>query len=167
MGGYVAWQFALRHRERLAKLIVCDTRAVADNAETAAGRNSLADRVLKEGPAFVADTMLPKLFAPATIAANAPCVEVTRQVILRTNPHGIAAASRGMAQRPDVTGRLGELNVPTLVLCGEHDAISTVAEMREIAQKLPQASFVEIKDAGHMAPLEQPAATNAAIRDFA
>ncbi len=167
MGGYVAWQFAVRHRERLAKLIVCDTRAVADNAETAAGRNSLADRVRKEGPAFVADTMLPKLFAPATIAANAPCVEVTRQVILRTNPHGIAAASRGMAQRPDVTGRLGELNVPTLVLCGEHDAISTVAEMREIAQKLPQASFVEIKDAGHMAPLEQPAATNAAIRDFA
>lgn len=167
MGGYVAWQFALRHRERLAKLIVCDTRAVADNAEAATGRNSLADRVRKEGPTFVADSMLPKLFAPATIETQAPCVEATRQVILRTDPHGIAAASRGMAQRPDVTGKLAGLDVPTLVLCGEHDAIATVAEMREIAHQLPQASFVEIKNAGHMAPLEQPAAVNGAIRAFA
>ncbi len=167
MGGYVAWQFALRYRERLAKLIVCDTRAVADNAEAAAGRVALADRVRKEGPAFVAESMLPKLFAPATIAANAPCVEATRQAILRTNPHGIAAASRGMAQRPDVTGKLAELDLPVLVICGEHDAISGPVEMQEIAAALPQAKFVQIKDAGHMAPLEKPAEVNAAIRAFA
>ncbi len=166
MGGYVAWQFALRYRERLAKLIVCDTRAVADNTETAANRISLADRVRKDGPAFVAESMLPKLFAPATMEAKSPIVEATRQVILRTNPQGIAAASRGMAQRPDVTQRLGTFDLPTLVLCGEHDAISTVAEMREIAAALPQAKFVEIKGAGHMSPLERPAEVNAAIRAF-
>src|SRR5438477_10780764 len=38
MGGYVAWQFAFRHRPRLAKLILCDTRAVADSLEVASGR---------------------------------------------------------------------------------------------------------------------------------
>src|SRR4051812_47482628 len=37
MGGYVAWQFALRHRPRLARLILCDTRAMADPPEAAAG----------------------------------------------------------------------------------------------------------------------------------
>src|SRR5262245_27129106 len=166
MGGYVAWQFALRYRERLAKLILCDTRAVGDTPETAANRIGLADRVQKEGPAFVAETMLPKLFAPATIESKAPCVEATRQVILRTNPKGIAAASRGMAQRPDVTPWLSRFDMPTLVLCGQHDAISTPDEMRGFTELLPQARFVEIAGAGHMAPLENPAEVNAAIREF-
>jgi pimeloyl-ACP methyl ester carboxylesterase len=167
MGGYVAWQFALRHRQRLARLILCDTRAVADNAETAANRISLAERVQKEGAAFVAESMLPKLFAPATIEANADCVEATRQVILRTSPQGIAAASRGMAQRPDVTEKLSQLEIPALVICGEHDPISKPEEMRDIAATLPQGRYVEIAGAGHMAPLEKPAEVNAAIREFA
>jgi len=166
MGGYVAWQFAIRHRERLAKLILCDTKAVGDSPETAANRIGLATRVQKEGPGFIAETMIPKLFATATIAANAPSVEITRQVILRSDPKGIAAASRGMAQRPDVTPQLSRIDVPTLLICGEHDAISPPAEMRGIAQAMPQAKFVEIAGAGHMAPLEKPAEVNSAIAEF-
>jgi pimeloyl-ACP methyl ester carboxylesterase len=166
MGGYVAWQFALRHRERLTRLILCDTRAVADTTEAAANRIALADRVQRDGPAFIADSMLPKLFAPETLQAKAPCVEQTRHTILRTSPQGIAAASRGMAQRPDMTDRLGQFDLPALVLCGQHDAISTPEEMRGIAQRMPQARFVEIAGAGHMAPLERPAEVNATIREL-
>ena len=55
---------------------------------------------------------------------------------------------------------------PTLLVCGEHDPISTVAEMRQIAAQMPQATFVEIPAAGHMAPLERPEPVNAAIREF-
>lgn len=166
MGGYVAWQFALRHRERLAKLILCDTRAIADSSEAAAGRLKTADRVLKEGSKVIAEAMLPKLFAPQTHEQQPAMVESTKQVMLRTSPEGIAAALRGMAERPDVTSRLAEIDVPALVLCGEHDAIVPPTEMRDIAAKLPRGKYVEIKDAGHMAPLEQPAAANAAIREF-
>jgi 3-oxoadipate enol-lactonase len=166
MGGYVAWQFALRHRARLARLILCDTRAIADTPEAAAGRLKTAERVLAEGSAVVAEAMLGKLFAPATVAGQPELVEETRQVMLRTSPSGIAAALRGMAERPDVSGRLAEFDLPALVICGEHDGISPPAEMRQIAERLPQARFCEIKDAGHMAPLEQPAAVNAAIREF-
>jgi 3-oxoadipate enol-lactonase len=167
MGGYVAWQFALRYRERLARLIQCDTRAIADSAEAAANRVGLANRVLKEGPGFVAETMLPKLFAPATIEAQSPVVQATREVILRTDPKGIAAASRGMSQRPDVTPQLSKFDMPALLLCGQHDAISPPAEMQGIAATMPQARFVEIAGAGHMSPLEKPAEVNAAIREFA
>jgi pimeloyl-ACP methyl ester carboxylesterase len=166
MGGYVAWQFVERYRERVAKLILCDTRAIADTAEAAEGRNKLATRVLKEGPVPVVEAMLPKLFAPATLEAKLPMVDQTRQVILKTDPKGIAAALRGLAQRPDVTGKLSSIDVPTLVLCGQHDKISPPDEMRGIAQSLPQGKFVEIADAGHMAPLERPAEVNAAITDF-
>lgn len=166
MGGYVAWQFALRHRARLSKLILCDTRAIADSPEAAAGRRKTAEKVLAEGAAIAADAIVPKLFAPATYRQQPQIVEATRQVILRTKPEGIAAALRGMAERPDVTAKLPQLDVPALVLCGQHDGISPPDEMRQIAAKLPNARFLEIADAGHMAPLEQPEAVNAAIREF-
>jgi 3-oxoadipate enol-lactonase len=166
MGGYVAWQFALRHPQRLARLILCDTRAIADAPEAAEGRRKTASKVLTEGAKVVADAMLPKFFAPATQQRHPEVIEATRQVILRTNPQGIAAALLGMAERPDVTSRLAEIRVPALVICGRHDVISAPAEMRQIAEQLPDARFVEIEDAGHMAPFEQPAAVNSAIREF-
>jgi pimeloyl-ACP methyl ester carboxylesterase len=87
-------------------------------------------------------------------------------VILRTDPKGIAAALRGMAQRSDVTAKLGSFDVPALVVCGQQDKISPPDEMRGIAQALPKGKFVEIAAAGHMAPLERPAEVTAAIREF-
>jgi 3-oxoadipate enol-lactonase len=166
MGGYVAWQFALRHRQRLAKLILCDTRAVADSPEAAAGRLKTAEKVLADGAAVAAEALIPKLFGPATYQRQPQIVEATRQVILRTKAEGIAAALRGMAQRPDVTSRLKELDLPALVICGEHDGISPPAEMRQISAAMPKARFVQIDGAGHMSPLERPAEVNAVVREF-
>ena len=62
--------------------------------------------------------------------------------------------------------RVIPVDLPALVVCGREDALSTVEEMRGIAARLPQARFVEIAGAGHMSPVEQPQAVNAAIRDF-
>jgi len=87
-------------------------------------------------------------------------------VMMATNPVGIAAAQRGMAERPDVREMLPEITIPTLVICGQHDAISPVTEMRPIAEAIPHARYVEIPHVGHMAPLEDPTTVNAAIRDF-
>jgi len=166
MGGYVAWQFWQRHAERLGRLILCDTRAIADDAETARGRLATAERVLDEGAAVVAEPMLPKLFAAETLRDKPALVEATRNVMLATPPASIAAALRGMAERPNVTDVLSQINVPSLVLCGEHDAISGLDEMRAIAAALPNAQFVKVPAAGHMAPLENPEFVNAAFRAF-
>ncbi|MBC7820863.1 MAG: alpha/beta fold hydrolase [Planctomycetaceae bacterium] len=166
MGGYIAWQFVRRHAVRLRALILCDTRAVPDPPEAAAGRLKLADDVVRLGPELVANAMLPRLFAPNTSAQRPEWVDELRQVMLATNPHGIAAASRGMAERGDARPLLPAIDCPTLVLVGEHDVISPPAEMRDIATSIPNSVFQIIADAGHMAPLEQPLATNAAIRRF-
>jgi pimeloyl-ACP methyl ester carboxylesterase len=71
-----------------------------------------------------------------------------------------------MAERPDVTSRLQEIDVPALLICGQHDGISPPAEMRGIAGQMRSAHFVEISAAGHMSPLEQPEAVNRALREF-
>jgi pimeloyl-ACP methyl ester carboxylesterase len=166
MGGYIAWQFAQHYRARLSKLILCDTKAVADTPEAAKARLENAQKVLAEGPQAIADGMLAKLFAAQTAQQQTDMVQTTRTIMLGTKPAGIAAALRGMAERQDVTPHLAGIDVPTLVICGEHDAIASVDEMRGFAAKLPQAKFVEIPHAGHMAPLENPSAVNAAIRSF-
>lgn len=166
LGGYIAWQFWQRHRARLAALILCDTRALADPPEVARGRLVTAERVLAEGVSLLPETMLPRLFAPATFSEQPELIATTRRVMLETPSVGAAAALRGMARRPDFTGQLGRIDVPTLVVCGEHDTIATVSEMRALAAGIAGAQFLEVPRAGHMAPLENPAAVNAAIRAF-
>ena len=107
-----------------------------------------------------------KLFAPSILQSQPELVEETRNVIRKTDSQAIAAASLGMANRPDSRGLLGNLKIPTLVVCGVDDAIAPLAEMREMAAAIPQAEFAEILDAGHMAPLENPQAFNDALRQF-
>ncbi|MBI1314692.1 alpha/beta fold hydrolase [bacterium] len=166
MGGYVGWQFFKRHRSRVRALIQCDTRAIADTPEGVANREKLARLVLENGTEPVAAAMLPNLFAAATTPIRQAVIEETRQAMLRTNPEGIAAASLGMAARPDVAAELATIDVPTLLIVGEHDRISTVDEMRSIATRIPGSVLSVIPDAGHMSPLENPDAVNKAIAEF-
>ncbi|TWT62765.1 alpha/beta fold hydrolase [Rubinisphaera italica] len=166
MGGYIAWQFAQKYPERLSRLIVCDTKATADTEPTRANRLELAERVLKEGPEFFVDGMLQKLFSAATIQTNSPVVEQTRNVILKTDPQAIAAAALGMAARPDMSSTLSAITVPTLVICGAEDQITTVLDMQKIAEQIPNAQFEVILGAGHMAPMEKPADVNDIITYF-
>ena len=106
MGGYIAFQFWRRFAARLRGLILCDTKAVADTPEGAAARQSTAERVLREGTAPVVEAMLPKLLAESTERQRPELVERLRSMIAAGNPQGIAAAARGMAERPDMTGAL-------------------------------------------------------------
>ena len=166
MGGYIGWQFAQRHSSWLGRLILCDTRSVADSAEAASNRLKMAEIVMKEGPAPVAWAMMPKLFAPATSELQPELTERIRNIVLATNPIAIAAAHRGMAVRPDVSSFLPTLHVPTVVIVGEYDAISPPAEMKAISEALPNSQFAVISNAGHMAPLENPIVVNQIIRKF-
>lgn len=166
MGGYVAWQFWARHAARLAALVVCDTRAAADSPDAANNRLVMADRVLREGPAFLVDAMADRLFARSTRERHPELIDEVRHSMNGAAPMAIAGALRGMAERPDMSASLADMRLPALVVCGESDVISPAPEMRSLAANLPDATFVEVPDAGHMSPLEQPIVVNAALRQF-
>lgn len=166
MGGYIAWQFWDRHRARLARLILCDTRAAPDTEEAAANRRATAQRVESEGSEFLADGMIEKLFSPQTRAANGVVVAATSQVIRDAPPSAVAGALRGMASRPDMTPVLAEIQIPVLAICGSEDAITPASEMREFAAQIPNCRYVEISEAGHMAPLERPVEVNQVLSEF-
>lgn len=166
MGGYIGWQFWERHPGRVSRLILCDTRAAADSASAAQAREETAQRALREGIGFLADGMVGKLLSAKTLENQPDLVTETQRAILSCDPTSVAAALRGMSERSDMTPRLAEIQVPTLLLCGEDDAITPVEEMRALSAALPNATFSEVPGAGHLAPLENPAASNLAMREF-
>jgi pimeloyl-ACP methyl ester carboxylesterase len=167
MGGYAAFQFVLRNPDRVRGLVLCDTRSVADTEEARTNRKKMAADVLAANSAEPALAMMPKLLSPHTPQARPAVAEQVRGMILRQSPAPIAAAQRGMARRENVTPRLAQISCRALGIVGVDDAISPPKEMREIAGALPHARLVEIPNAGHMAPMENPEAVSQAIGDFA
>lgn len=167
MGGYIAMQFALRYPAKLRGLILADTRAAADSDDARAGRRKMAERVMAEGPAFVAESMIPKLFAPDTMLRSPDLIAQYQELIVKTDPRTIAAAALALGSRPDVTRELEQIHVPTLCIAGTDDAISPPAEMIAWSAELPRGRFVEIPGAGHMSPVEQPDSFAAAVNAWA
>ena len=166
MGGYIAFQFWEHHARRVDRMIICDSRADADSKEVARGRRMMAERVMNDGTEFVADALIPKLFAPVAVVDNASFVDVTARVIRSTRPPTVAAAQRAMAAREDYSEKAASIDCPTLLICGEHDVITPPAVMKDMATVIPNSELVVIADAGHMAPLERPAVANDAILNF-
>lgn len=166
MGGYIAFRFLEKYAARLRGLILCDTKPAPDAPEAAQNRRNMAEKVLKEGSQVAVDAMLPKLFGSETQTSQPQVIDETRRVMQSTAPEAIAAAQRAMAARPDSTPLLASPSVPTLVIVGAEDALATPAEMEAMARAIPGARFEKIPQAGHMAPLEQPAAVNAVIRSY-
>jgi len=163
MGGYVAMQFAKKYPERLAGLVLCDTKSVADTETAAMNRRKRADGLHDPGMTSLADAMLPNLFGKSPDEQK---VSDIRKIMLRQPWEGVAAADCGMAVRPDMTDLLETFEFPCLVICGEHDKISPPDEMRQIAQHIKNSSFEIIPGAGHLSPVEEPKIFAEAIKNF-
>ncbi len=166
MGGYIAFEFYRRYRERVAGLILADTRAAADSEEQKVGRERSAALAREKGVSAIAAQMLPRMLAPATYHSNARLVEQVAQLMMAGTVEGIVAALGAMRDRPDSTGLLTQIRLPALVIGGEEDQISPRQELEGMARALPQGRLKLIPGAGHLSNLEQPDAFNAGVREF-
>jgi len=166
MGGYVTLAFCRQFPERVRALVLADTRAQADAEEARRAREETARRAEREGMEPIADSMLPKLVAPATLGARPEVVARVREMILATRPEGAAAALRGMAVRRDQTGWLPEISVPTLIVVGREDALTPPADSETMRAKIEGARLEVIEGAGHVSNVERPAEFNRALESF-
>lgn len=166
MGGQIALEFARLFPERLRGLVLADTFAQGESAEGKARRNALADRLLREGMGGYTDEVLDKMVAPENIARQPEVAGHVRRMMLGTPPEGAAAALRGRAERPDYTGLLGRIAVPTLVVVGRDDTYTPVADAEFLHRRIPGAALAVIEDAAHLPNLEQPTAFDAVLADF-
>ncbi len=153
MGGYVALAFAERFPERLAGLVLANTRAGADGDEARAARTALAARVKRQGTSALVEALLDKLLGPM---APPEAIARVRAMIEAQDPRGAISALTGMAERRDRTALLSAIRVPTLVLASTEDRLVPAAESRALGEAIPSANWIEIAGAGHLSNLEQP-----------
>lgn len=155
-----------RFADTVAGLVLADTRATPDTDEARAGRYSMIEEVAENGAHVVASAMLPKLLSPETAEAEPELVAAVRRMIETTAPAGIAGALAGMAERADSRDLLSGIHVPTLVIVGSKDAVTTPADARSMADAIPGARLEVLDGAGHLSNLERPGAFNRVLGDF-
>ena len=162
MGGYVAMALLRNDPGRVQALVLADTQMSADDAQTRANREAIAQDVLANGTAVMVPRSTPLLSPAASDAQRARMVSW----ILGNPPEGIAAAERGMAVRPDARDILARFAGPLLAVVGREDVLTPPAKARAIAELVSGAELVEIPDAGHLSNVERPEAFNAALGRF-
>lgn len=171
MGGYVAQHVAARYPERVAALVLVDTKLEADTPDARAARADLAGKVGRLGQAIVAEAMIPRLLAPppheaGAAAGRAEIEAFLRDTIGRQPVATIQAALAALGQRPDMTAAMAEVQVPTLLVVGAEDAITPPACLEAAEALMPRARLLIVPAAGHMTPLEAPHVFNEAVLAF-
>src|SRR5215471_13049730 len=106
---------------------------------------------------------LPKMITPRHVQTLPEVAKHVLGMMETTPPAGAAAALRGRSERMDYVPLLQHIAVPTLILVGDQDQYTPVADARLMHERIPGSELVVIEDAGHMPNLEQPAAFNAAL----
>jgi pimeloyl-ACP methyl ester carboxylesterase len=162
MGGYVAFELWRMARQRIAGVVLANTRSGADTPEAAQGRRALADRLDAEGNGFLVEQ-------PPPLLSDQASDELWDQVrgAIRAQPAAsIGAAARGMAERIDSTPDLGAIDVPMLIVTSSLDTLIPAAVSAEMRDHHRDAGLVEIPGAGHLSNLEAPEAFDQALLAF-
>lgn len=166
MGGYVAFEYFRRYQNRVAGLILANTKSGPDSVEGKAGRDKNAALAQEKGAVAIAEAMLPKMLSPKTFPLNAELVAQVKRMMESASVPGIVAALMAMRDRPDSTPTLAEIKRPALVMGGADDQLFPQSEFENIAKGIANAKLVILPDAGHMSNVEQPELFNRAVREY-
>lgn len=166
IGGYVLFEFWRKFRGRGAALILCNTKAQADTPEGRAGRLQAAADVLERGTEPFFESMLPKLLGRTTLATRPDLVEGALQMMRKMSAEDVALVQRGMAERADSLETLKSINVPTLILTGDEDALAGVSEAELMKNNISGSQMKVVAKAGHYSPWEQPQELGRIVRQF-
>jgi 3-oxoadipate enol-lactonase len=166
LGGYVLFGILRQAPERVAGLILADTRTSLDTPERLAARVRSIETVRQRGPAAIADEMIPNLLGPTTHATRPDVAAELRQLIESQSADAIADGLEAMITRPDSAAVLSTIDVPTLIIVGSEDTITPVADAQSMHHAIRGSRLVIIPGAGHMSNMEAPREFNAALTEF-
>lgn len=166
MGGYISLRTLERMQEKFSAAVLCDTRSEADNNEGKLKRAAGIKRINTEGLAPFAKDFITNCFGDYFKQNKKEELEKIIQASSKFDPVGVKGSLLAMLSRTDTTPTLSKINLPVLIICGEQDALTPPAVMKEMFHKINKAEFFEIKNAGHMTPIESPDEVNKAIKSF-
>jgi 3-oxoadipate enol-lactonase len=166
IGGYILFEFWRCFRERVSALVLCDTRPQPDIPEARSNRLKVAADVLEQGTEPFLESMIPKLMGRTTVGTRPDLVDGARRMMRKMSPQDISQVQRGMAERPDSVGDLKTINLPTLIVMGEEDVLSTIADGELMRQNIAGSELKVVPKAGHYSPWEQSEMVGKILRQF-
>lgn len=175
MGGWVAWRYALAHKERVSELILLDAAGMPPRAGEARPRLNIGFRLLRNpvGRAL-AEEITPRALVKQSLLQSVERKEIVTEAmvdryweLLRFPGNRRATVERTKAPRePEMADRIGEISALTLIIWGRKDALIPVSAAATFKERLPQAETMIFDGVGHLPMEEAPEATAAAIRTF-
>jgi 3-oxoadipate enol-lactonase len=166
IGGYVLFEFWRKYRDRVEALVLCNTKAQADNPEARAGRLQAATDVIERGTEPFFESMIPKLMGTTTLSTRPDLVEGALRMLRKMSPEDVAMVQRGMAERPDSVETLKTIDVPTLIVTGDEDTFTGVAEAELMRRNIQGSQMKVIAKAGHYSPWERSGEVGKLLRQF-
>lgn len=166
MGGYVALEFMSQYPRRVSKLILCDTQAGADSNEAKDKRYVDIEKLMHGSLAGFAQGFLKKVLSEKTQKENPELSRHLEDLILGNKKEKLAMVLSALASRKDSTAMLSTISVPTLVVVGSEDKVTTPEVNKKMAQAIVGSEFKLIEGAGHFSNLEQPQAFNSIVNTF-
>ena len=166
IGGYILFEFWRRHRERVAALVFSNTKAEADTDAARANRMKSIHDSRQRGTAGFIEEQIPNYMGETTRRNRPDIVDSARRMMQTLSVEGLAAVQQGMAERPDSRSTLAGINVPTLVITGEEDTLTPLANAQAIQRGIPGARLALIAKVGHYAALENPDEFARVLRQF-
>lgn len=170
IGGYTLYELWRRVPERVQALAFCCAKPQAD---TDAGRLERAEWIAKireRGTAELVEAQLERLIGTTERQRHPERVGEAREMMQMVSPAAVIALMQGLAARPDSVATARGIRVPTFVLAGGEDPVSTPADMKLLAETIRNggygAEYTELRDAGHFAPWEQPEVVGRLLRRF-
>ena len=161
MGGLTGQWLAIHHPERFNHVIVCNTAAKIGQEQA---WNDRAQLVREQGLKPIAETAASRWFTEPFIRSNTAIVESLSNDLGAGSPEGYASCCEALA-KADVREQLKNITVPTLVVAGQKDPVTTVADAQYIINNVRSSSLFEI-NASHISNIEQPKAFNQAMQSF-
>lgn len=157
MGGYIAFALLRIAPECVLSLVLASTRASADSDEVRTARLALAETVLQEESVeSIVEPNIARLLSPPS-QHEVHVADPVRGRIRRCTPAGVAHGARAMAARPASIDLLASVTLPTLVIAGDQDPVTTRADAEALVGGIPGARLV-MTHCGHLGNLEDPPA---------
>lgn len=166
IGGFLAQEMWREDRNRFQALVLIATVDEACSDEQRAGFRVLDD-ALVDWNADTASTVSSALIGAQFLAEHANWVEDWREQVARTyDLEAVRELGHIASEHDDYRATSASIRVPTLIVHGTEDSVVPIAKAKEMAERIPDARFVEIADCGHAPPLERPEAVTDALLEF-
>lgn len=164
MGGHTGLWLAIHAPERLHGAVISNSAARIGSLEAWQERSAT---VLRDGQAAMralAESSPQRWFTPTFVAAQPHTVVRAQTWIAETLPAGYAACCDALAVS-DLRQAQAGIAVPTLLIAGQFDPVTTVADAEHMQQAIDHAQLATVP-ASHLSNIEAPEAFDAALRRF-